>query len=80
MESGQRKAYGAGIAPCIADLKRIQSGDYVWKHFEPSKDFKAESVDYQKPFEYFYLCDSFEAALQKLVQFGEDIKASPQTY
>ena len=31
LENSKRKIYGAAIASCAADLKRIQENDYKWK-------------------------------------------------
>lgn len=33
LESNKRKAYGAAIASCTADLKRLEENNYKWKVF-----------------------------------------------
>lgn len=45
-ENDKTKAYGAAIASCAADLKKIEENDYKWKVFEPEVDCKMTGFAY----------------------------------
>jgi phenylalanine-4-hydroxylase len=74
LEDGKQKAFGAAIASCAADLKKIEEDTHTWKEFEPEVDCQTEIASFQKPFECFYLSKSIEKATQSLLNVGDKME------